>query len=91
METGVCEALVSRTGLFGGVRVEWSAGYPPGQAPVGFKPGVITPSSGKALRRETHHCELEERFGDMFICLSEMWKSLPICSLTLSKHRRACE
>ncbi|CAB1321522.1 unnamed protein product [Coregonus sp. 'balchen'] len=46
VETGVCEALVSRTGLFGGVRVEWSAGYPPGQAPVGFKPGVITPSSG---------------------------------------------
>ncbi|XP_055742122.1 adhesion G-protein coupled receptor V1 isoform X1 [Salvelinus fontinalis] len=46
VETGVCEALVSRTGLFGGVRVEWSAGYPPGQAPVGFRPGVITPSSG---------------------------------------------
>ncbi|CAB1319363.1 unnamed protein product, partial [Coregonus sp. 'balchen'] len=46
VETGVCEALVSRTGLFGDVRVEWSAGYPPGQAPLGFRPGVITPSSG---------------------------------------------
>ncbi|XP_071260291.1 adhesion G-protein coupled receptor V1-like isoform X2 [Salvelinus alpinus] len=46
VETGVCEALVYRTGLFGEVRVEWSAGYPPGQAPLGFRPGVITPSSG---------------------------------------------
>lgn len=50
VETGVCEALVYRTGLFGEVRVEWSAGYPPGQAPLGFRPGVITPSSGKDLR-----------------------------------------
>uniref|UniRef100_A0A673Z153 Adhesion G-protein coupled receptor V1 n=1 Tax=Salmo trutta TaxID=8032 RepID=A0A673Z153_SALTR len=86
VETGVCEALVSRTGLFGGVRVEWSAGYPPGQASVGFKPGVITPSSGKALRRETHHCELEERFGDMFICLSEMWNyGVMLISVSLSR------
>nr|XP_029492889.1 adhesion G-protein coupled receptor V1-like [Oncorhynchus nerka] len=46
VETGVCEALVYRTGLFGAVRVEWIAGYPPGQAPLGFRPGVITPSSG---------------------------------------------
>ncbi|XP_062310079.1 adhesion G-protein coupled receptor V1 [Osmerus eperlanus] len=46
LETGACEARVTRRGLFGGVRVEWSAGYPPGQALSGFRPGVILPGSG---------------------------------------------
>ncbi|XP_019908355.3 adhesion G-protein coupled receptor V1 isoform X2 [Esox lucius] len=46
VETGECEALVSRSGLFGGVKVEWSAGYPPGQTPIGFRPGDVSPSSG---------------------------------------------
>ncbi|KAM6965415.1 adhesion G-protein coupled receptor V1 [Aplochiton taeniatus] len=46
VETGLCEALVTRKGLFGEVRVEWSAGYPQGQAPLGLKPGIITPASG---------------------------------------------
>ncbi|KAJ8380590.1 hypothetical protein SKAU_G00013680 [Synaphobranchus kaupii] len=45
-ETGHCEALVSRRGLYGDVSVDWSAGYPPAQAPVGFQQGLITPSSG---------------------------------------------
>uniref|UniRef100_UPI003AAD5B8E adhesion G-protein coupled receptor V1 n=1 Tax=Centroberyx gerrardi TaxID=166262 RepID=UPI003AAD5B8E len=46
VETGTCEATVTRTGLFGDIRVEWRAGYPPGQAPPGFRLGDITPSSG---------------------------------------------
>ncbi|KAM3842448.1 adhesion G-protein coupled receptor V1-like, partial [Diretmus argenteus] len=46
VETGMCEANVVRTGLFGEVRVEWSAGYPAGQAPPGFRLGAISPSSG---------------------------------------------
>ncbi|XP_035235780.1 adhesion G-protein coupled receptor V1 isoform X2 [Anguilla anguilla] len=45
-ETGRCEALVSRRGLYGDVTVDWRAGYPPAQAPVGFQQGLITPSSG---------------------------------------------
>uniref|UniRef100_UPI0037E7935A adhesion G-protein coupled receptor V1 n=1 Tax=Semicossyphus pulcher TaxID=241346 RepID=UPI0037E7935A len=46
IETGTCEARVTRTGLFGDVRVQWSAGYPSGQAPTGFRVGSISPSSG---------------------------------------------
>ncbi|XP_068166577.1 adhesion G-protein coupled receptor V1 [Antennarius striatus] len=46
IETGVCEAEVTRTGLFGDINVQWNAGYPPGFAPPGFKLGVVTPSAG---------------------------------------------
>nr|XP_057927104.1 adhesion G-protein coupled receptor V1 isoform X2 [Doryrhamphus excisus] len=46
IETGECEAKVTRGGLFGDIRVEWRAGYPPGQSPPGFRIGLITPSSG---------------------------------------------
>ncbi|KAJ8006188.1 hypothetical protein DPEC_G00125640 [Dallia pectoralis] len=46
VDTGACEALVYRSGLFGEVRVDWSAGYPTGQAPIGFKSGDISPSLG---------------------------------------------
>ncbi|KAM9360944.1 adhesion G-protein coupled receptor V1 [Symphorus nematophorus] len=46
IETGTCEAKVTRTGLFGDVRVQWRAGYPSGQAPPGLSLGTITPSSG---------------------------------------------
>ncbi|XP_056157733.1 adhesion G-protein coupled receptor V1 isoform X2 [Lampris incognitus] len=46
VETGTFEAKFMRTGLFGEVRVEWSEGYPLGQAPPGFRLGAITPSSG---------------------------------------------
>ncbi|KAF7670351.1 hypothetical protein LDENG_00010120 [Lucifuga dentata] len=46
VETGTCEAEVTRTGLFGDIRVEWEAGYPLGQAPPGFSVGAITPNSG---------------------------------------------
>ncbi|KAL0979759.1 hypothetical protein UPYG_G00189270 [Umbra pygmaea] len=46
VETGACDVLVSRYGLFGELVVEWSAGYPAGQAPTGFRPGVISPMSG---------------------------------------------
>ncbi|KAM8865111.1 adhesion G-protein coupled receptor V1 isoform 2-T2 [Synchiropus picturatus] len=44
--TGECEARITRRGLFGEVRVQWKAGYPPGQLPPGFRLGSITPSSG---------------------------------------------
>uniref|UniRef100_A0A672JI01 Adhesion G-protein coupled receptor V1 n=1 Tax=Salarias fasciatus TaxID=181472 RepID=A0A672JI01_SALFA len=46
VETGRCEAKVTRTGLFGDVTVQWKAGYPSGQTLPGFKTGVITPSTG---------------------------------------------
>ncbi|KAK5871603.1 hypothetical protein PBY51_004474 [Eleginops maclovinus] len=46
IEMGTCEAKVIRTGLFGDVRVEWTAGYPAGQTPPGLRVGAITPSSG---------------------------------------------
>ncbi|XP_030273384.1 adhesion G-protein coupled receptor V1 isoform X2 [Sparus aurata] len=46
IETGACEAKVTRTGLFGDIRVQWTAGYPSGQAPLGLGLGTITPSSG---------------------------------------------
>ncbi|XP_048838820.1 adhesion G-protein coupled receptor V1 [Brienomyrus brachyistius] len=44
--TGSCEALVSRSGLYGDVDVEWRSGYPPGQAPPGVQLGLVRPSSG---------------------------------------------
>lgn len=47
IELGTCEAEVTRTGLFGDIRVEWRAGYPSEQAPPGFRPGSISPSSGE--------------------------------------------
>ncbi|KAM8885173.1 adhesion G-protein coupled receptor V1 [Spinachia spinachia] len=46
IETGACEAKVTRRGLFGDVRVQWKAGYPSGQAPLGLSLGAIAPSSG---------------------------------------------
>ncbi|XP_045890437.1 adhesion G-protein coupled receptor V1 [Micropterus dolomieu] len=46
IETGKCEAKVTRTGLFGDIRVQWNTGYPSGQAPPGLRLGAITPSSG---------------------------------------------
>uniref|UniRef100_A0A3Q3GBS3 Adhesion G-protein coupled receptor V1 n=1 Tax=Labrus bergylta TaxID=56723 RepID=A0A3Q3GBS3_9LABR len=46
IETGTCEAEVTRTGLFGDIRVQWNTGYPSGQAPPGLRLGVISPSSG---------------------------------------------
>ncbi|XP_075960449.1 adhesion G-protein coupled receptor V1 [Anarhichas minor] len=46
IETGACEAKVTRRGLFGDVRVQWKAGYPSGQAPPGLSLGAIAPSSG---------------------------------------------
>uniref|UniRef100_A0A4W6G876 Adhesion G-protein coupled receptor V1 n=1 Tax=Lates calcarifer TaxID=8187 RepID=A0A4W6G876_LATCA len=46
VETGTCEAKVTRTGLFGDIRVQWKAGYPSGQTLPGFRTGAITPGSG---------------------------------------------
>ncbi|XP_069555964.1 adhesion G-protein coupled receptor V1 [Brachyistius frenatus] len=46
VETGTCEANVTRTGLFGDVRVQWKAGYPSEQTLPGFRPGAIIPNSG---------------------------------------------
>lgn len=54
VETGTCEAKVTRKGLFGDIRVQWEAGYPPGQALPGFRAGAITPSSGNANVK--HNC-----------------------------------
>lgn len=47
IETGTCEAKVTRMGLFGDIVVQWKAGYPSGQAPPGLRLGAVTPSSGK--------------------------------------------
>lgn len=41
---------MTRTGLFGDIRVQWTAGYPSGQAPLGLGLGTITPKSGKTPR-----------------------------------------
>lgn len=49
VETGTCEAQVTRTGLFGDIRVQWKAGYPSGQAPPDFRIGAIVPTSGKMV------------------------------------------
>ncbi|XP_061528205.1 adhesion G-protein coupled receptor V1 isoform X2 [Phycodurus eques] len=49
VDTGKCEAKVTRTGLFGDIRVQWSAGYPPGQSPPGFRIGTIKPNSGSLV------------------------------------------
>ncbi|KAM9393782.1 adhesion G-protein coupled receptor V1 [Pholidichthys leucotaenia] len=46
VETGSCEAQVTRTGLFGDIRVQWKAGYPSGQSLPGFRAGTIVPESG---------------------------------------------
>ncbi|KAM3610925.1 uncharacterized protein V6R79_010649 [Siganus canaliculatus] len=46
IDTGMCEALVTRTGLFGDIRVQWKAGYPSGLAPPGLGLGAVSPSSG---------------------------------------------
>uniref|UniRef100_A0A3Q2PRU9 Adhesion G-protein coupled receptor V1 n=1 Tax=Fundulus heteroclitus TaxID=8078 RepID=A0A3Q2PRU9_FUNHE len=46
VEMGTCEARVTRTGLFGDVRVEWKAGYPSGNNLPGFTLGHIVPNSG---------------------------------------------
>lgn len=50
VETGTCEAKVTRTGLFGEIRVQWKAGFPSGQDPPGFRTGPIVPNSGKTAR-----------------------------------------
>ncbi|XP_053337317.1 adhesion G-protein coupled receptor V1 [Clarias gariepinus] len=49
VRNGRCDALISRTGLYGDVTVQWRAGFPPGQTPSGYQPGVITPSSGTVI------------------------------------------
>ncbi|KAM9743556.1 adhesion G-protein coupled receptor V1 isoform 2-T3 [Menidia menidia] len=46
IETGACEAKVTRTGSFGDINVQWKAGYPSGQAPSGLPSGTIVPNSG---------------------------------------------
>lgn len=52
LEKGTCEAKVTRKGLFGDIKVQWKAGYPPGQALPGFTTGAVTPSSGKKISNE---------------------------------------
>lgn len=78
IEMGTCEAKVTRTGLFGDVRVEWKAGYPSGQAPPGLKLGAITPSSGKTPREamisnaDSHIISFlskDFRQSNIFVCL----------------------
>ncbi|KAK9974393.1 hypothetical protein ABG768_022494 [Culter alburnus] len=49
IESGQCEALVTRTGLYGNVTVQWSSGFPPGQTPPGYQPGDISPRSGTVM------------------------------------------
>ncbi|XP_028834405.1 adhesion G-protein coupled receptor V1 isoform X2 [Denticeps clupeoides] len=48
-DIGSCEALVTRQGLYGDLRVEWRAGYPAGETPPGYQQGPIIPSSGTVL------------------------------------------
>ncbi|KAI7812365.1 putative G-protein coupled receptor 98, partial [Triplophysa rosa] len=49
VESGQCEALLRRNGLYGNVTVRWSAGFPPGQTPAGYQPGDISPRSGMVM------------------------------------------
>ncbi|XP_061673206.1 adhesion G-protein coupled receptor V1 isoform X2 [Syngnathoides biaculeatus] len=49
VDTGTCEAKVTRTGLFGDIRVQWRAGYPSGQSPPAFRIGAIIPNSGSLV------------------------------------------
>ncbi|XP_066512530.1 adhesion G-protein coupled receptor V1-like [Hoplias malabaricus] len=44
--SGQCEAVVTRTGLYGDVDIQWRAGFPPGQNPSGYQSGAVTPRSG---------------------------------------------
>ncbi|XP_077417871.1 adhesion G-protein coupled receptor V1 isoform X3 [Vanacampus margaritifer] len=46
VDTGKCEAEVTRTGLFSDISVQWRSGYPSGQSPPGFRIGTIVPNSG---------------------------------------------
>uniref|UniRef100_A0A8B9KGD3 Adhesion G protein-coupled receptor V1 n=1 Tax=Astyanax mexicanus TaxID=7994 RepID=A0A8B9KGD3_ASTMX len=45
MVSGQCEAVVSRTGLYGDVDVQWRAGFPAGQSPSGYQPGAELPKA----------------------------------------------
>ncbi|KAJ3604248.1 hypothetical protein NHX12_028989, partial [Muraenolepis orangiensis] len=67
LETGRCEARVTRTGLFGGVTVMWSAGYPQSLALPGFPPGAISPTTGSVTLAHG------ERSGP--IALSARWNA----------------
>ncbi|XP_026067280.1 adhesion G-protein coupled receptor V1 [Carassius auratus] len=49
IESGQCEVLVTRTGLYGNITVRWSSGFPPGQTPPGYQPGDISPTSGTVM------------------------------------------
>ena len=78
VDTGACEARVTRRGLFGGVRVEWSAGYPPGQSLSGFRPGVILPGSGKVLNEELEGKCCEMYIGSIQLYFETFWKDYPL-------------
>uniref|UniRef100_A0A3B4V3U8 Adhesion G-protein coupled receptor V1 n=1 Tax=Seriola dumerili TaxID=41447 RepID=A0A3B4V3U8_SERDU len=81
VETGACEAKITRTGLFGDIRVQWKAGYPSGQALPGFRTGAITPSSGNTVRESVNQTHLRYFLTFMFnICIFVHIK----CSLILS-------
>ncbi|XP_035385851.1 adhesion G-protein coupled receptor V1 [Electrophorus electricus] len=56
--SGLCTAQVSRTGLYGDVIVQWRAGFPPGQTPSGYQPGVVSPRSGTVTLSHGERSEL---------------------------------
>nr|Q6JAN0.1 RecName: Full=Adhesion G-protein coupled receptor V1; AltName: Full=G-protein coupled receptor 98; AltName: Full=Monogenic audiogenic seizure susceptibility protein 1 homolog; AltName: Full=Very large G-protein coupled receptor 1; Flags: Precursor [Danio rerio]AAT07468.1 very large G-protein coupled receptor-1 [Danio rerio] len=58
IESGQCEALVTRTGLYGNITVRWSSGFPPGQTPPGYQPGEILPRSGSIMLAHGQRSEL---------------------------------
>ncbi|KAI1900416.1 hypothetical protein AGOR_G00049720 [Albula goreensis] len=80
-ETGRCEAVVSRRGLFGDVNVDWRTGYPLVQAPTGFQQGLITPSSGTV--RLAHG----ERSGAVFFMVATNTSSLAAFAIHLTVAR----
>ena len=69
VETGKCEAKVTREGLFGEIRVQWRAGYPSGQGPSGFRHGTIMPNSGEIPCRQINSEKLNDSSTDSGISL----------------------
>lgn len=84
--TGMFEAKVTRTGLFGEIKVQWKAGFPSGQDPPGFRTGSIVPNAGKSQRgTELSKPEFQEdTLKHQYFFIFILPKSLASGFLTLS-------
>ncbi|XP_069081373.1 adhesion G-protein coupled receptor V1 [Pleurodeles waltl] len=49
ISAGTCQALISRRGLYGPLKVDWRSGYPLGTTPEGVHLGNITPEFGVVM------------------------------------------